>query len=81
MITMIVIIWGVVAIYSVLSEDVMAPYESVLSEQEGEIKTVDCRVHVSVKEGSLCTWFKTFTCSTRRTSCGQVLFGVCHVSV
>jgi hypothetical protein len=46
-------------------------------EQEGFIKTDDCRRTVMVKEGSTETWFKKFTCMYRKTHQGVTMGGTC----
>jgi len=40
--------------------------ENVWGEQEGFIKTDDCRATVMVEQGSYHTWFKKFTCTLSR---------------
>ena len=50
---------------------------SLWGEQEGFVKTDDCRRTVMVKAGSPETWFKEFTCTYRRTQKGLVMSGTC----
>jgi hypothetical protein len=40
-------------------------------EQEGNIKVDDCRATVAVKEDSLETWFKKFTCLYQKTALSE----------
>ncbi len=52
-------------------------YNTFWGEQEGLVKTDDCRRMVTVKEDSPETWFKKFTCTYRKTQKGIVMSGTC----
>jgi len=53
---------------------------SACGENEGMVKTSDCREEVIIKEGSIETWTKSFTCSYYKTNTGKIISGVCvHV--
>jgi hypothetical protein len=52
--------------------------ESLWGEREGTIKTDDYRTRIVVKEGSHGTWFKTFTCTYRKTNKGTLMSGYCE---
>ena len=49
----------------------------IWGEQEGYVKTDDCRSTVMLKASSPETWFKKFTCVYRRTKRGVLISGVC----
>jgi hypothetical protein len=42
------------------------------------IKTDDCRATIHVKEGSWDTFFKTFTCTYRKTKSGTIMGSFCQ---
>lgn len=51
-------------------------------EEEGVIRTEDCRSQIPIVEGSSKTWFKKFTCSYYKTSSGRIMGGYCsHVEI
>ena len=52
-------------------------HSAVWGEQEGYIKTADCRKTIPVKEGSFDTWFKKFTCTYEKTNSGKIFSGTC----
>ena len=52
-------------------------HEFLWGEQEGLVRTADCRKTVPVKEGSFDTWFKKFTCSYDKTASGKIFSGTC----
>ncbi len=46
-------------------------------EQEGYVKTDDCRESLFLKEDTAQTYFKQFTCTYRKTASGKILGGTC----
>lgn len=56
----------------------VSAHNSFWGEQEGTIKTSDCRKTIPVKEDSADTWFKKFICTYRRTNKGIVMSGYCE---
>ena len=52
-------------------------HNSIWGEQEGFTKADDCRSSIGLTEGSFDTWFKRFTCTTKKTQSGKIISGVC----
>ena len=52
-------------------------HELIWGEQEGIVKTGDCRSTVTVAEGAPATWFKKFTCDYVRSRAGKIIGGNC----
>jgi hypothetical protein len=48
------------------------------SEQEGTIKTEDCRAQIVIEEGSPATTGKKFTCAYAKSNTGKIMGGVCQ---
>jgi hypothetical protein len=48
------------------------------SEQEGAIKTEDCRAQIFVEEGSPATAGKKFACAYQKSNTGKIMGGVCQ---
>lgn len=46
-------------------------------EQEGVVRTSDCRNRILIKEDSSETWFKKFTCEYTRADSGKISGGTC----
>ena len=52
-------------------------YNTFWGEQEGDIKTDDCRATIWVDKDSPRTWFKKFTCTYTRNSASKIIAGTC----
>jgi hypothetical protein len=48
------------------------------SEQEGSIKTQDCRAQISTEEGAANTAGKKFACMYEKSNTGKIMGGVCQ---
>jgi len=46
-------------------------------ENEGTVKTADCREIIYIKESSVETWTKSFTCIYQKTRQGRLMGGYC----
>jgi hypothetical protein len=53
-------------------------HNSIWGEREGVVKVDDCRNSIEIQEGSVRTWFKTFTCTAKKTESGKIISGFCH---